>query len=136
MLTISSGLAGLIAALCLPVAISLVVVTLLLLRDLRRADREAKARGIEMERLRDEIWQAHESEERFRSLIEGQNDLILRRDREGRIVYAKACDLGLEGIVSKRLGSHYRSGRPTDWLKFKNPAAPAVKREAEEDWGA
>jgi ATP-dependent DNA ligase len=23
----------------------------------------------------------------------------------------------------------------TRWLKFKNPAAPAVKREAEEDWG-
>ena len=22
-----------------------------------------------------------------------------------------------------------------DWLKFKNPNAPAVKREAEEDWG-
>jgi hypothetical protein len=22
-----------------------------------------------------------------------------------------------------------------DWLKFKNPKAPAVKREAEEDWG-
>jgi len=22
-----------------------------------------------------------------------------------------------------------------DWLKVKNPAAPAVKREAEEDWG-
>jgi hypothetical protein len=39
------------------------------------------------------------------------------------------------GIVSKRLGSIYRSGRSTDWLKFKNPAAPAVKREAEEEWG-
>src|SRR5258707_9949403 len=37
----------------------------------------------------------------------------------------------LEGIVSKRLGSRYRSGRSTDWLKSKNPAAPAVKREAE-----
>ena len=24
---------------------------------------------------------------------------------------------------------------PLRWLKFKNPAAPAVKREAEEDWG-
>jgi hypothetical protein len=24
---------------------------------------------------------------------------------------------------------------PTDWLKFKNPDAPAVRREAEEDWG-
>ena len=23
----------------------------------------------------------------------------------------------------------------TDWLKFKNPEAPAVKREAEEEWG-
>ena len=27
-----------------------------------------------------------------------------------------------------------RSGRSPDWLKFKNPTAPAVKREAEEDW--
>ena len=43
--------------------------------------------------------------------------------------------MGLEGIVSKRLGSTYRSGRSPDWLKFKNPDAPAVKREAEEDWG-
>jgi hypothetical protein len=33
------------------------------------------------------------------------------------------------------LGSHYRSGRARDWLKFKNPAAPAVKQEAEEEWG-
>jgi ATP-dependent DNA ligase len=40
-----------------------------------------------------------------------------------------------KGIVSKRLGSRYRSGRSKDWLKFKNPDAPAVKREAEEDWG-
>ena len=45
------------------------------------------------------------------------------------------CKMGLEGIVSKRLGSRYRSGKSPDWLKFKNPAAPAVKREAEEDWG-
>jgi ATP-dependent DNA ligase len=43
--------------------------------------------------------------------------------------------MGLEGIVSKRLGSRYRSGRSPDWLKFKNPTAAAVKREAEEDWG-
>ena len=42
---------------------------------------------------------------------------------------------GAEGIVSKRLGSRYRSGRSPDWLKFKNPEAPAVKREAEEEWG-
>jgi ATP-dependent DNA ligase len=53
----------------------------------------------------------------------------------GDIVFRHACKLGLEGIVSKRLGSPYRSGRSNDWLKSKNPNAPAVKREAEEDWG-
>jgi hypothetical protein len=25
-------------------------------------------------------------------------------------------------------------GRSRDWLKMKNPAAPAVKRQEEEDW--
>jgi bifunctional non-homologous end joining protein LigD len=54
---------------------------------------------------------------------------------EGAVVFQHACKMGLEGIVSKRLGSRYRSGRSPDWLKFKNPDAPAVKREAEEDWG-
>jgi bifunctional non-homologous end joining protein LigD len=53
----------------------------------------------------------------------------------GLTVFQHACKMGLEGIVSKRLGSTYRSGRSPDWLKFKNPEAPAVKREAEEDWG-
>src|SRR5215471_16373555 len=53
----------------------------------------------------------------------------------GDVVFRHACKLGFEGIVSKRLGSRYRSGPSPDWLKFKNPAAPAVKREAEEDWG-
>ena len=54
---------------------------------------------------------------------------------DGDVVFRHACKMGLEGIVSKRLGSRYRSGRSPDWLKFKNPEAPAVKREAEEDWG-
>jgi bifunctional non-homologous end joining protein LigD len=53
----------------------------------------------------------------------------------GGIIFEQACALGCEGIVSKRLGSHYRSGRVDHWLKIKNPVAPAVKREAEEDWG-
>ena len=51
------------------------------------------------------------------------------------VVFRHACALGCEGIVSKRLGSRYRSGHSRDWIKSKNPAAPAVKREAEEDWG-
>ena len=40
-----------------------------------------------------------------------------------------------KGIVSKPLGSLYRSGRSRHWVKSKNPQHPAVKREAQEDWG-
>jgi bifunctional non-homologous end joining protein LigD len=54
---------------------------------------------------------------------------------DGAIVFREACKLGCEGIVSKRLGSSYRSGRSAHWVKVKNPKAPAVMREAEEDWG-
>jgi bifunctional non-homologous end joining protein LigD len=53
-------------------------------------------------------------------------------ESDGPTVFAHACKLGLEGIVSKRKDSTYRS---PDWLKMKNADAPAVKREAEEDWG-
>ncbi len=37
----------------------------------------------------------------------------------GNDVYARACDLKLEGIVSKRADAPYRSGRQTSWLKSK-----------------
>ena len=40
---------------------------------------------------------------------------------EGAVVFAKACELGLEGIVSKRAGSLYRSGQSRNRLKTKNP---------------
>jgi bifunctional non-homologous end joining protein LigD len=41
---------------------------------------------------------------------------------EGAVVFVKACEMGLEGIVSKRAGSFYRSGASRNWLKAKNPA--------------
>jgi bifunctional non-homologous end joining protein LigD len=61
--------------------------------------------------------------------------LVEHLEHGGDVVYRHACRLGCEGIVSKRLGSPYVSGRTRHWLKFKNPAAPAVRREVEEDWG-
>jgi ATP-dependent DNA ligase len=54
---------------------------------------------------------------------------------DGALVFQHACKLGFEGIISKRKDSPYRSGRSPDWIKRKNPNAPAVRREAEEDWG-
>jgi bifunctional non-homologous end joining protein LigD len=75
---------------------------------------------------------------RFASLLRGSLPGLRLNEHlahDGESVFRHACKLGLEGIVSKRLGSRYRSGRSKDWLKFKNPEAPAVKREAEEEWG-
>ena len=42
-------------------------------------------------------------------------------DAEGAVVLGHACKLGLEGIVSKRAGSRYRSGPTRNWLKVLNP---------------
>jgi hypothetical protein len=44
-------------------------------------------------------------------------------EADGPTVLAHACKIGLEGIVSKRKGSAYRSGRSPDWLKMKNADA-------------
>ena len=40
---------------------------------------------------------------------------------DARKIFAHACRLGLEGIVSKRRGSRYESGRSRHWIKLKNP---------------
>jgi len=56
-------------------------------------------------------------------------------EADGPTVFAHACKMGLEGIVSKRKHSPYRSGRSPNWLKSKNPACEAVRREEEEGWG-
>jgi bifunctional non-homologous end joining protein LigD len=46
----------------------------------------------------------------------------------GEKLFEAVCDLGLEGIVSKRLTSVYRSGPSRTWIKVKNPNAPASTR--------
>jgi ATP-dependent DNA ligase len=53
----------------------------------------------------------------------------LLEHEDGAIVFRHACQLGYERIVSKRLGSRYRSGRSHDWLKMKNANAPAAEED-------
>ncbi len=48
--------------------------------------------------------------------------------------WREACKLGAEGIVSKRLGSTYRSGRIDAWVKVKNPDVAAVQRDRAANW--
>jgi len=53
---------------------------------------------------------------------------------DGSVMFRKACEMGLEGIVSKRRDAPYRSGRSKTWLKVKNPASPAMRRLEDAEW--
>jgi hypothetical protein len=44
------------------------------------------------------------------------------------IKYRAACNMGLEGMVSKRVDRPYRAGRSKDWVKVKNRNHPAMDR--------
>jgi len=45
-----------------------------------------------------------------------------------------ARKLGLEGIVSKHRDRAYRAGRSANWIKVKNPQAPAMRRAEDGSW--
>jgi bifunctional non-homologous end joining protein LigD len=63
-------------------------------------------------------WRSAPIEDRKQAMAD-----LLHREREGIVptVFEHACALGCEGVVSKRRGSSYRSGRVDPWLKVKNP---------------
>jgi bifunctional non-homologous end joining protein LigD len=53
---------------------------------------------------------------------------------DGLTVFAHACQLGAEGIVSKKVDGAYQSGPCRVWIKVRNPASIAVQRERSEVW--
>jgi bifunctional non-homologous end joining protein LigD len=68
---------------------------------------------------------------RLRALLARRKSGIVYNDHidgDGATIYAHACKLGFEGIVSKRRDFGYSSGRSKGWLKVKNPKAPAALR--------
>jgi bifunctional non-homologous end joining protein LigD len=46
----------------------------------------------------------------------------------GPDLFRKACEFGLEGIVSKHRERAYRPGTSPNWVKVKNPKHPAFSR--------
>jgi bifunctional non-homologous end joining protein LigD len=46
----------------------------------------------------------------------------------GPDLFRAACNMGLEGMVSKRIDRPYRAGRSPDWVKVKNRKHPAMSR--------
>jgi PAS domain S-box-containing protein len=85
----ATGVGALFAAAC-------AVIAFLLVRRRINAD---KMRALEarVEDLSDRNWELREAEERARSLLEAQGDLILRRDAGGRITYANDAFCALAG---------------------------------------
>jgi bifunctional non-homologous end joining protein LigD len=53
---------------------------------------------------------------------------------DGPTVFAHACQLGAEGIVSKKVDGSYQSGPCRVWIKVRNPASITVQRERSEMW--
>ena len=99
----------------------------------RTADEKAVALAFDLLVSGDDI--------RRQPLIERKTALkwVLRKSRggiqyvdhtegDGEKMFAAVCKLGLEGIVSKKLTSVYRSGPSKAWIKVKNPKSPAATR--------
>jgi ATP-dependent DNA ligase len=83
-----------------------------------------------------QLDQIESIQESARAIAPIANEINEHMEHEdATLIFHHACKLGCEGIVSKRKGSPYRSGRSPEWIKMKDPASKAVRREAEEDWG-
>lgn len=63
-----------------------------------------------------------ERKKKLKSLLEGVGAPILyssHLEGDAQQIFSHACDLKLEGIISKRRNDPYRSGRTQSWLKIK-----------------
>jgi PAS domain S-box-containing protein len=89
------GVGGLFAASCGAI--------LLLVNSNRKYRAELKRMAAHCEQLADRNWELQEAEERAKSLLETQGDLIVRRDAEGRITYANDAFCALAGKSQQAL---------------------------------
>ena len=70
----------------------------------------------------------------LRKLLKHEPDgiqCVEHTEGDGDAMFEAVCKLGLEGIVSKKLNAPYRSGPSRNWIKVKNPKAPAAIRVIE-----
>jgi bifunctional non-homologous end joining protein LigD len=63
-----------------------------------------------------------------REIVDGIFIAEYERGDIGHDLFRTACDMGLEGIVSKRLDRAYGTGKCKHWLKVKNRAHPGYSR--------
>jgi len=109
----ATGVGALFAAACTAIAILLMH---------RRAMRE-RMRALEarLDEMSDRNWELREAEERARSLLEAQGDLIVRRDAQGRVTYANDAFCALAGEAREAL-----LGKPMALAVLEQGAATAL----------
>ena len=73
------------------------------MRSRRNELQEAERHQSRIETLSDRMWEMQESEERFRGLVDALGDLVVHRDRNGRIVYVNSVFAGLFGAEPREL---------------------------------
>ena len=75
-----------------------------------------------------------ERKRRLRKLLERPRDgieYVEHLEGDGAAIFEQACQLGLEGIVSKHIGMRYQAGPSKTWVKVKNRKHPAILRVKE-----
>jgi bifunctional non-homologous end joining protein LigD len=62
--------------------------------------------------------------ERLAQIVDGAPRVhcVEHLEAHGEALFAKVCELDLEGIVAKQANSPYRAGRQPTWIKVKNQA--------------
>jgi PAS domain S-box-containing protein len=109
----ASGVAALFAVACTGLFVLLI----------RGRTLRGKLRALEtrVEELADHNWELREAEERARSLLEAQGDLIVRRDTQGRVTYANDAFCALAGQAREEL-----IGRPAELAVLEHGAVSVL----------
>ncbi len=72
-------------------------------KRLARLASTVTAQGLEVEAMADRMWELQESEQRFLGLIDSLGDIVVHRDRDGRIIYANDAFARLIGMEMRAL---------------------------------
>jgi ATP-dependent DNA ligase len=99
-------------------------------RHVGRGCRNERLPGVRARRLRAEMRAAFTSA-LISALARRTDGIFLSEFEQGEIgpdLFRKACEFGLERLVSKHRDRPYRGGRQKHWIKVKNRKHPAMNR--------
>lgn len=91
------GFAAVTVCVLAAVTVAALGALIFMIRDHVRLEQTARDATVTEERLQDTIWELRETSDRYRSLVEGHGDFIVRRDPRGRLTYCNDAYAALAG---------------------------------------